>query len=86
MEDFLNEIAAAVAFKVKELLKSEEKKTDKKEEVLYTLEEVCKKLKISRTTLYRYRKSGYIIPSFYSGHSARFTEKDIDDYFQRFKN
>ena len=51
---------------------------------LYTIDEVCDRLKISHETLHRHRRIGYIIPSHYIGRSPRFTEEDIKKYLMLF--
>ena len=51
---------------------------------LYTVDEVCQRLKLSKATLYRHRREGYLNPSYYVGCSPRSTEEDIEKYLDKF--
>lgn len=52
----------------------------------YKIEEVCKRLKVSKATLGRHRKAGLLKASVYVGRSPRFTEEDIQKYLQKFES
>ena len=51
---------------------------------LYSAEDVCKRLAVSKQTLYRHRKLGLITPSGYVGRSPRFSDADIASYLTKF--
>ncbi len=53
---------------------------------LYSINEVCERVRISKATLNRHRKCGYITPSCYVGRSPRFSEVDIDKYLRLFNS
>lgn len=53
---------------------------------LYSINEVCERMRISKATLNRHRKCGYITPSCYVGRSPRFSEVDIDKYLRIFNS
>jgi len=44
-----------------------------------TIDEVAKKLKMSKSTIYKYSEQS-IIPSFKIGTSLRFFENEVDNY------
>ena len=44
-----------------------------------TIDEVAEKLKMSKSTIYKYSERS-VIPSFKIGTSVRFFENEIDDY------
>jgi len=46
---------------------------------ILTIDEVAKKLKLSKSTIYKYSERS-VIPSFKIGTSIRFNENEIDDY------
>lgn len=50
----------------------------------YTIEDVCTRLHISKSTLHRHRKSGYIRPTAYVGRKPLFDEKAIAQYLKAF--
>jgi excisionase family DNA binding protein len=50
---------------------------------LYTNEEVCKILKISKSTLKRLRDRGHLVPSCYVGRSPRYSKEELEDYIHR---
>ena len=53
---------------------------------LYSIDEVCLRLKLSKGTLYRHRTDGYLTPSYYVGRSPHFSEKDIEKYLDKFNH
>lgn len=89
-----DEFATLVAAKVVEMLEErglvmaapapKSKQEKEQSTTLYSVDEVCQRLKISKATLYRHRDCGYIKPSCYVGKSPRFTEANIQDYLNRF--
>lgn len=85
MDELMNILAMKIAENVAELLQNGGRHKDVKETEppsceSYKIEEVCKRLKVSRATLDRHRKAGLLKPSFYVGRSPRFTEEDIQKY------
>ena len=62
------------------------KQTDDTSCESYKIEEVCKRLKVSKATLARHRKAGLLKASVYVGRSPRFTEEDIQKYLQKFES
>ena len=47
---------------------------------LFTIEQVCEKLHISRATFYRHRNMGLIVPTKFAGRRPLLTQEDIDKY------
>lgn len=85
MEKLIDILAMKIAKNVAELLQEgvydkDVKETETPSCESYKIEEVCKRLKVSRATLDRHRKAGLLKPSFYVGRSPRFTEEDIQKY------
>lgn len=89
MKKLLDEIATILAKKVQNgLIEGGYMACNKNDEPsvkLYSIDEVCKRLSVSKPTLYRHRKLGLIVPSAYVGRSPRFSDADIDSYLTRFK-
>lgn len=92
--DFTDLLVDRIAERVVELLEerglvmaapSLEAKTDPLHETLYTIDELCARLKVSPETLHRHRRQGYLKASLYVGNSPRFTEADIEKYLSHFK-
>lgn len=91
-----DEFAALVAAKVVDILEErglvmaaapDPKKVAAQDTPLYTIDEVCARLKISKPTLKVHRRKGLISPSGgYVGRSPRFTEEDIAKYLSRYKD
>ncbi|MBR1935201.1 MAG: helix-turn-helix domain-containing protein [Muribaculaceae bacterium] len=99
MSDFMNimeELASMVADKVVDVLEERglvmaadascAKDVMQQAASLYSIDDVCQQLKISKATLKRHRNLGYITPTRYVGRSPRFTEEDIASYLARFKS
>ena len=91
--DFTDLLVDRIAERVVERLKEEglvmaapspEAKTDLHHETLYTIDEVCARLKVSPETLHRHKRQGYLKASLYVGNSPRFTEADIQNYLNIF--
>jgi len=82
---FFQEFAKQVADFVKSELTSLPAESDKNEEVWYTTEEVCKKLRITKSTLYRHRNLGYIKPAVYVGRKPLYNQESINKYLRNFK-
>ncbi len=59
-------------------------KSEKEESEVFSISDVCKRLKISKVTLSRHMKQGYLKPSFYVGRSPRFTHSAIEEYISMF--
>ena len=51
---------------------------------VFSISDVCESLKISKPTLSRHIKQGYLSPSFYVGRSPRFTRSAIENYINNF--
>jgi len=91
-----DEFAAMVAAKVIEILEEKglvmaagtscSNNQQEQSSILYSINEVCERVKISKATLNRHRKCGYITPSCYVGRSPRFSEVDIDKYLRIFNS
>lgn len=87
------EFATMIATKVVDILEerglvvptpSQPKEEQSKYPTVYSVDEVCQMLKLSKATLYRHRREGYLNPSYYVGCSPRFTEEDIKKYLDKF--
>ena len=89
-----DEFATLVAAKVVEMLEErglvmaapapKSKQEKEQSTTLYSVDEVCQRLKISKATLYRHRDLGYIKPSCHVGRSPRFSDEDIAKYLSNF--
>jgi len=91
MEDIIEILAMKIANNVAEILQNgacdvDVKQTEDTPCESYKIEEVCKRLKVSKATLARHRKAGLLKASFYVGRSPRFTEEDIQKYLQKFES
>lgn len=89
MDDIINKIVEIVSEgilqKIKENLDCiKSSKNEKEESEVFSRDEVCKRLKISKPTLSRHIKLGYLKPSFYVGRSPRFTLSTIEEYIGMF--
>ena len=87
MKDLLQEFASMVAAKMSELANASrlESRIEKSSLNLqyYTIEEVCRMLRISRATFYRHRRDGLIMPSRFAGRRPLFTHSDIESYLRQ---
>lgn len=91
MDEVIEIIATKIAEKVVELFQNGGRDNDEKQAnnivcESYNIEEVCKRLKVSKATLARHRKAGFLKASVYVGRSPRFTEEDIQKYLQKFES
>lgn len=78
MKKILNEIAIIIAEKVNDHIKLFSKGNEEScDDDLLTTEQVCKKLHISRATLYRHRRAGLITPTCYVGRKPLYSNKSI---------
>lgn len=91
--NIVEDLAEMIAARVVELLREKGSPSQHSIEpcqnelpTLYTIEEVCEILKISKPTLDRHRKDGYIKASHYVGRSPRFTTEDVHSYLKCFKS
>lgn len=89
MEEFINQLVETVSEgilqKINENLDCIKSSISKEEESeVFSRDEVCKRLKISKPTLSRHIKLGYLKPSFYVGRSPRFTQSTIEEYVSKF--
>ena len=74
-EDLRMIIAQTVEETRKETLKEAANKDD---EVYYSIAEVCEILSKNPATLWRWEKSGYLIPTTRVGKNPRYSKSDID--------
>ncbi len=89
-----DEFAAMVAAKVVDILEERglvivadascQKEAQPQAATLYSIDDVCQRLKISKATLNRHRERGYISPTCYVGRSPRFSDADIQNYLNKF--
>ncbi len=95
MEDFIEQFAEIVAEKIAAHLKEDAGTTStsvtnaaqqQESQDSYTIEELCTRLKISKPTLARHRRQGFLHTSYYVGRSPRFTEEDIQNYLLKFND
>lgn len=89
MDEVINKIVETVSEgilqKIKENLDCiKSLKNEKEESEVFSRDEVCKRLKISKPTLLRHIKQGYLKPSFYVGRSPRFKQSTIEEYIGMF--
>ena len=91
-----DEFAAMVAAKVVDILEERglvmaadascQKDAQPQPTTLYSIDDVCQRLKISPATFKRHRERGYISPTCYVGRSPRFSEADIEKYLSHFNS
>lgn len=81
IEELLYPLADALA---KELLKREGNRKKDLVEVYFTTEELCSKLHVSRATIYRHRKLGYLFPAKYVGRKPLYDHTSIEQYLNKF--
>lgn len=94
MDELINQIVETVSEGILQKIKEnldyiKSSKNEKEENEVFSRDEVCKRLKISKPTLSRHIKQGYLKPSFYVGRSPRFTQSTIEKYigmFNQIKN
>ena len=89
MEDLLEQLSDLIAQKVVEKMESTSKafeQVPENHQEDLTIDELVEKLRISKPTVFRHRKSGLLTPSYYVGRSPRFTPEDIERYLKNFKN
>ncbi len=89
MDKFINQIVETVSEGILQKLKEnweciKPSNNEKEESEVFSRDEVCKRLKISKPTLSRHIKLGYLKPSFYVGRSPRFTLSTIEEYISMF--
>ena len=89
MDNFLYELYSGLKAELKSELLEEiqsSKPSETAPQELLTIKEVCKRFHISKTTLWRHRKQGYISPSKYVGRKPLFTQSDIEEYLKAFND
>lgn len=95
MEKLIEQFAEIVAEKVAAHLKEDAGTTStsvtnaaqqQESQDSYTIQELCARLKISKPTLDRHRRQGFLHTSFYVGRSPRFTEDDVQKYLLKFND
>lgn len=89
MEDLIKSIVETVSEGILQKIKEnwsdvKPSKSEKEESEVFSISDVCKRLKISKPTLSRHMKQGYLKPSFYVGRSPRFTHSAIEEYISKF--
>lgn len=89
MDELINQIVETVSEGILQQIKEnldciKSSKNEKEESEVFSRDEVCKRLKISKPTLSRHIKQGYLKPSFYVGRSPRFTQSTIEEYISKF--
>lgn len=89
MDELINKIVESVSDGILQKLKEsldciKSAKSEEDESEVLCILDVCKRLKISKSTLWRHMKRGYLTPSYYVGHSPRFTQGAINDYLNKF--
>ena len=79
-------MATLIAEKLREVLTdSQQRENTPVREVWLTTEQVCEQLHITKSTLYRHRRDGYIVPDKYIGRKPLFSRKTIDNYLNNFE-
>lgn len=79
-------LAVLIAEKLRDILEipQQNKVLDCNCEEWFTTEQVCKKLHITKSTLYRHRNLGFITPAKYVGRKPLYNQQSIDDYLKNF--
>lgn len=89
MEEIINKIVETVSEGILQKIKEsmdyiKPSKNEPVESEIFSISDVCERLKISKVTLSRHIKQGYLTPSFYVGRSPRFTHSAIEEYVSKF--
>lgn len=89
MDEIINKIVEAVSEGILQKIKEnwgdvKSSRNEKEENEVFSITDVCNRLKISKPTLSRHIKLGYLKPSFYVGRSPRFTQSTIEEYISKF--
>ena len=91
MDELIKKIVESVSDGILQKLKEsldciKSAKSEEDESEVLCILDVCKRLKISKSTLWRHMKRGYLTPSYYVGHSPRFTQGAIYEYLNKFNH
>lgn len=91
MDELIKKIVESVSDGILQKLKEsldciKSAKSEEDESEVLCILDVCKRLKISKSTLWRHMKRGYLTPSYYVGHSPRFTQGAINEYLNKFNH
>lgn len=81
---FIQQFAKEVAELVKEEVNNLSDASAMHEEEWYSTEDICKMLKITKSTLYRHRNLGYIKPAAYVGRKPLYNKASIEEYLRNF--
>lgn len=81
---FIQQFAKEVAEQIKKEVTNSSDASAINEKEWYSVEEVCNKLRITKSTLYRHRNLGYIKPAAYVGRKPLFNKASIVDYLKNF--
>ena len=84
--NFLNLMADRVANRVTEQMKHmfDSNKQESSSMKLYTVNQVCDMLHISKSKLYRHKKEGRLVPVSYTGRNPLFSQASIDNNLNSF--
>lgn len=84
--NFLNLVADIVANRVTEQIKHtfDSNKPESSSMKLYTVNQVCDMLHISKSKLYRHKNEGRLVPAKYVGRNPLFSQESIDTYLNSF--
>lgn len=91
MDKIINKIVESVSDSILQKLKEsldciKSAKSEEYESEVLCIPDVCKRLKISKSTLWRHIKRGYLTPSYHVGRSPRFTQGAINEYLNKFNH
>ena len=81
MNDLVNQLVSAIADRICERVAEV---SNKENEKLYSVKEVCEMVKVSHSTFYRHKNAGWIVPTCYVGRKPLFNQESIKHYLEVF--
>lgn len=84
-EDLLKQISILIDEKLNALLKSSTKKQKEEETELLTIDETAELLKVCKTTVYNYTKTGIIKRKTF-GKTTRYDKKEVLESIEKLSN
>lgn len=83
--NLIQQFAKQVADFIKRELQISPSEQAKTEDAWYSTEDICRKLRITKSTLYRHRNLGYIKPAAYIGRKPLYNQESINEYLKHFQ-
>lgn len=84
IQKIIDEIAAKIAERLNLAVMNGHRNNSDEQEKWFTVEQVCKQLHITKSTLYNHRNKGLITPAKYVGRKPLFNQESINKYLNNF--